>query len=68
MSPDYGKKPPFLELLLLQCGDVELNPGPPRRNVAAAAPKKTETKEEKEESLTSKVFKFFLHLIIHRLD
>ena len=34
----------FLVLLLLQCGDVEVNPGPPRR-----APKGPEKKEEKKE-------------------
>lgn len=37
------------KLWLLLCGDVESNPGPPRRSVAAKAP----SAEEKIESLSS---------------
>ena len=48
----------LLELLLLQSGDVEQNPGPPRRNrgAAGAEPKRELSKEEKDVDLGSKVW------------
>ena len=38
--------PLLLLLLLLQCGDIEANPGPPRRRPDAAAAKGPSTEEK----------------------
>ena len=46
----------LVQLLLLLSGDVELNPGPPKRGVPAGPPKK-ESKEEAADILGTKVRK-----------
>ena len=46
----------LVQLLLLLSGDVELNPGPPKRGVPAGAPKKEE-KTEAADVLSTKVRK-----------
>ena len=45
----------LLGLLLLQCGDVESNPGPPRRQPAAPAKTTPSTPEDKALKLEEKV-------------
>jgi hypothetical protein len=50
----------FLSLLLLQCGDVESNPGPPRKAPAAtkAEPKKELSESDKIGRMEQQVINF----------
>ena len=48
---DHRQRGSLLLLLLLQCGDIEANPGPPRRRPEAAAAKGP-TAEEKIDALS----------------
>ena len=50
---DYRQRGSLLLLLLLQCGDIEANPGPPRRRPEAAA--KGPSTEEKIDALSRDV-------------
>ena len=50
-------------LLLLLCGDVEVNPGPPKRGPPGGRPKEP-TKEEQMKALQDKVDMSFEYLVI----
>ena len=54
----------FLLLLLLLCGDVELNPGPPRKAPAAKAEPKKELSESDKIGRLEQTVRTYTHIYL----